>query len=154
MLLIGFHEIHSSHRCSRPSLNCFPYRKINRALVNYNRPLNCGLERHHKRFRNVKIRLAVCWELKHILHKSEPCVDLIMVYVQSLIIVLLVTQTCIAAALAGDQAISREAAAVIGEKHSERHTTKDAGMTPVTPLDRVAAAVDGAESSHGKDLAV
>ncbi len=27
-------------------------------------------------------------------------------------------------------------------------------MTPVTPLDRVATAVDGAESSHGKDLAM
>ena len=77
-----------------------------------------------------------------------------MVYVQSLIIVLLVTQTCIAAALAGDQAISRQAAAVIGQKHLERHTTKNAGMTPVTPLDRVTAAVAGAESSHGKDLAM
>src|SRR5260370_35145402 len=27
-------------------------------------------------------------------------------------------------------------------------------MPPVTPLDRVATAVDGAESSHGKDLAM
>jgi hypothetical protein len=77
-----------------------------------------------------------------------------MVYVQSLIIVLLATQTCIAAALAGDQAISRQATAVIGQKHLERHTTKNAGMTPVTPLDRVTAAVAGAESSHGKDLAM
>jgi len=77
-----------------------------------------------------------------------------MVYMQSLIIVLLVTQTCIAAAFAGDRAILREAVAVIGQKHSERHTRKNAGMTPVTPLDRVAAAVDGAESSHGKDLAM
>src|SRR5215471_15141578 len=73
-----------------------------------------------------------------------------MVSVQSLIIVLLVTQTCIAAAFAGDRASLREAAAVIGQKHSERHTRKNARMTPVTPLDRVAAAVDGAESSHGK----
>src|SRR5262249_44025411 len=31
---------------------------------------------------------------------------------------------------------------------------KSAGMTPVTVLDRVAAAVDGVESSHGKDLAM
>src|SRR5215472_7598464 len=77
-----------------------------------------------------------------------------MVYGQSLIIVLLVTQTCIAAALAEDRASSREAAAVIGDRHLERHTTKDARMTPVTPLDRVAAAVAGAESSHGKDLAM
>jgi len=77
-----------------------------------------------------------------------------MVYVQSLIIVLLVTQTCIAAAFAGDRASLREAAAVIGQKHSERHTRKNARMTPVTPLDRVAAAVDGVESSHGKDLAM
>jgi len=45
----------------------------------------------------------------------------------------------IAAAFAGDRAILRAAAAVIGQKHSERHTRKNAGMTPLTPLDRVAA---------------
>ena len=72
----------------------------------------------------------------------------------SLMIVLLAIQTCSAAALAGDQVISRQAAAVIGQKHLERRTTEDAGMTSVTPLDRVAAAVAGAESSHGKDLAM
>ena len=37
-----------------------------------------------------------------------------------------------------------------------RHTRvpADARLTPVTPLDRVATAVDGAESSHGKDIAM
>ena len=37
-----------------------------------------------------------------------------------------------------------------------RHTRvpADARLAPVTPLDRVATAVDGAESSHGKDIAM
>jgi hypothetical protein len=77
-----------------------------------------------------------------------------MVYAQSLMVVLLMTQTWIAAALAGDRAILPDAAAVNGQKRSGQHTTKDAGLMPVTPLDRIAAAVDGAESSHGKNPAM
>jgi len=77
-----------------------------------------------------------------------------MVYAQSLMVVLLMTQTWIAAALAGDRAILPDAGAVNGQKHSGQHTTKDAGLMPVTPLDRIAAAVDGAESSHGKNPAM
>ena len=59
-----------------------------------------------------------------------------MVYAQSLMVVLLMTQTWIAAALAGDRAILPDAAAVNGQKHSGQHATKDAGLMPVTPLDR------------------
>jgi len=77
-----------------------------------------------------------------------------MAYVQSVIIVLLVNQASITAAVSGERTIVHEPAAIIGQEHSGKHATKDARMTPVTPLDRVATAVDGAESSHGKDLAM
>jgi Transglycosylase SLT domain len=79
--------------------------------------------------------------------------ETIMAYVQSLIIVLLANQASIATAVAGERTILREPDAVIGQKHPAGHATKDARM-PVTPLDRVATAVDGAESSHGKDIAM
>ena len=77
-----------------------------------------------------------------------------MAYVQSVIIVLLVNQASITAAVSGERTIVHEPAAIIGQEHSGKHATKNARMTPVTPLDRVATAVDGAESSHGKDLAM
>src|SRR6202030_3356116 len=77
-----------------------------------------------------------------------------MAYVQSVIIVLLVNQASIAAAVSGERTIVYEPAAIIGQEHSGKQPTKNARMTPVTPLDRVATAVDGAESSHGKDLAM
>src|ERR1700726_4435652 len=73
-----------------------------------------------------------------------------MDFVQSLIIVLLASQAAIVAAAAGER--TTEPAAVRVQKNSGHHATKDAGMTAATPLDRVAIAVEGAESSHGKDI--
>ena len=74
--------------------------------------------------------------------------------VRSLLIVLLANQASIATAVAGERTILREPDAVIGQKHPAGYATKDARVTPVTQLDRVATAVDGAESSHGKDIAM
>src|SRR4051794_18539106 len=77
-----------------------------------------------------------------------------MRYAQSLIIVLLVNQAAIAAAAAGERITLRDPAIVFGQKHSPQQATQEARMTLVKPLDRVATAVDGAESSHGKDIAM
>src|SRR5215471_3992405 len=77
-----------------------------------------------------------------------------MAYAQSLIIMLIACQASIGAADAGERTILREPAAVIGQNRAGRHATKDARRISVTPLDRVAEAVDGAESSHGKDTAM
>ena len=77
-----------------------------------------------------------------------------MRYLQSLIIVLLANQAAIAADAAGRRMILRGPAGVIGQKHSAQLATQEARMPPVKPLDRVATAVDGAESSHGKDIAM
>src|SRR5271168_769690 len=77
-----------------------------------------------------------------------------MRYARSLIIVLLVNQAAIAAAAAGERIILRDPATIFGQKHSGPQATQDARMTLVKPLDRVASAVDGAESSHGKDIAM
>jgi hypothetical protein len=77
-----------------------------------------------------------------------------MGFVRSLLIVLLANQASIATAVAGERTILREPDAVVGQKHPAGYATKDARVTPVTPLDRVATAVDGAESSHGKDIAM
>jgi len=74
-----------------------------------------------------------------------------MVYMQRLLIVLLASQAAITTAIAGEQPTLREPAAVSGKKDSAQHATKHAGMIATAPLDRVATAVDGAESSHGKD---
>jgi hypothetical protein len=71
-----------------------------------------------------------------------------MSYTQSLMIALLASQTIAAAAIAGERTRLHEpAAAVTGQRNSGQHGTKVA-----TPLDRVAIAVDGAESSHGQDM--
>jgi Transglycosylase SLT domain len=71
-----------------------------------------------------------------------------MSYGSSLIIALLASQTIAAAAIAGERTSLREPAAVVvsGQRNSGQHGTKVA-----PPLDRVAIAVDGAESSHGED---
>src|SRR5277367_3420620 len=66
-----------------------------------------------------------------------------MIYARSLIVVLLASQAAAITALAGERTSSREPAAI--SRQRER-------MTTATPLDRVATAVDGAESSHGKDI--
>lgn len=75
-------------------------------------------------------------------------------YAPYLIIVLLANQAAIATAAAGEQIISRDPATIVGQKRSGQQATQDARMTLVKPLDRVASAVDGAESSHGKDIAM
>jgi Transglycosylase SLT domain len=70
-----------------------------------------------------------------------------MSYTQWLMIALLAGQTIAAAAIAGERNSLREPAAVVsGQKYSGQDGSKAA-----TPLDRVAIAVDGAESSHGED---
>ena len=76
-----------------------------------------------------------------------------MTYVRSLIIVLLANQAAIAAAAAGHSTL-REPSAVSGQKHSGHRATEDVTMTPVKSLDRVATAVDSAESSHSKDISM
>jgi hypothetical protein len=75
-----------------------------------------------------------------------------MAYVQSVMIVLLVNQASIATAVSGERTIVHEPAAIIGQEHSGKQPTKNVRMTPVTPLDRVATAVDGAES-RSRDVA-
>src|SRR5437660_9565938 len=71
-----------------------------------------------------------------------------------LIIVLFATQTVAAAAAAAERASLRDPPAVPGRQaHSGLPAAKGAGM-PAAPLDRVASAVDGAESSHGQDMAM
>jgi hypothetical protein len=75
-----------------------------------------------------------------------------MVYERLLIIFLLTGQVAIATAAADERTTLREPAALSGQKDAGKHATKDARMTAATPLDRVATAVDGAESSHGKDI--
>ena len=75
-----------------------------------------------------------------------------MVYVRLLIIFLLASQIVIATAAADDRANLRKLATLSGQKDAGRHATKDVRMTAATPLDRVATAVDGAESSHSSDI--
>jgi hypothetical protein len=69
-------------------------------------------------------------------------------YAQSLIVVLLASQIIATAATAAERNSLREPAAVAGgQKYSGQHEAKAA-----TPLDHVAVAIDGAESSHGEDM--
>jgi hypothetical protein len=74
-----------------------------------------------------------------------------MAFARSLIIAVLMGQTAIAAATASERKTFPEPVTVGRQRYAGQHATKDASMTGATPLDRVAIAVDGAESSHGKD---
>jgi len=74
-------------------------------------------------------------------------------YTKWLIIALYATQALAADVVAGERAGLRDAPAVPGKlAHSGRPAAKNA--EPTAPLDRVASAVDGAESSHGSDMAM
>jgi hypothetical protein len=71
-------------------------------------------------------------------------------YSKWLITALFATQALSSDVVAGERAGLRDAPAVLA--HSGRPTAKNAD--PMVPLDRVASAVDGAESSHGSDMAM
>jgi len=74
-------------------------------------------------------------------------------YTKWLITALFATQALTGDVLAGERAGLRDAPAVPGKLvHSGRPAAKNAD--PTAPLDRVASAVDGAESSHGSDMAM
>jgi len=74
-------------------------------------------------------------------------------YTKWLITILFATQTITGDAIGGERADLREASAVLSKlAHSRRPPAKSAD--PTVPLDRVASAVDGAESSHGSDMAM
>lgn len=78
-----------------------------------------------------------------------------MGYMLSLIIALLASHAVTAAVTAGERTSLRDApAAVRGKKNSGQSAMKAARLTAATPLDRVATAVDGAESSHGNDVSM
>lgn len=71
-----------------------------------------------------------------------------------LVVVLIAVQAIAAYAVAGERAGSRQASLVPGKPtHSSRSAGKDHRFT-AAPLDRVASAVDGAESSHGRHAAM
>jgi hypothetical protein len=59
-----------------------------------------------------------------------------------------------ASAAAGERTILGAPATIFRHVHSAQQAIQDARMTVVKPLDRVASAVDGAESSHGRDIAM
>jgi hypothetical protein len=74
-------------------------------------------------------------------------------YTKWLVIALFATQALIAHVVAGERPGLRDAPAVLGKPaRSGRPAAKNADRT--APLDRVAMAVDGAESSHGTDMAM
>jgi len=74
-------------------------------------------------------------------------------YTKCLITALFAAQALAADVVAGERAGLRDAPAVPGKlAHSGRPAAKNAD--PMAPLDRVANAVDGAESSHGNDMAM
>ena len=76
-----------------------------------------------------------------------------MGYTKWLITALFATQAIAADVVAGERAGLHDAPAVPGKlAHSGRPAAKNAA--PAAPLDRVASAVDGAESSHGNDMAM
>src|SRR4051794_34755770 len=74
-----------------------------------------------------------------------------MVYAQLFLIALLVNQTVMAVAAADELTISRKRTAFSGKIGSGQPATKAAGHSSIAPLDRIATAVDGAESSYGND---
>jgi len=79
--------------------------------------------------------------------------DTLMVYTKWLITTLFTIQAFTADVVAGERAGWRDAPAVPGKlAHSGRLAARTAD--PTAPLDRVASAVDGAESSHGSDMAM
>jgi Transglycosylase SLT domain len=71
--------------------------------------------------------------------------------VRLLIILYLASPVVIATAAADERTTLWEPGTLSGQKHAGRHGTKDVEMTAAMPLDRVATAVEGVESSHGKD---
>jgi Transglycosylase SLT domain len=74
-------------------------------------------------------------------------------YTKWLVTALFATQALTADVVAGERAGLRDAPGVPGKlAHSGRPAAKNAD--PTAPLDRVASAVDGAESSHGSDMAM
>jgi hypothetical protein len=76
-----------------------------------------------------------------------------MVYTKWLIIALFTIQAFTVDVVAGERAGSLDAPAVPGKlAHAGHATARNAD--PTAPLDRVASAVDGAESSHGSDMAM
>ena len=77
-----------------------------------------------------------------------------MGYARSLIVGLMASQTIAVAAIAGGRTNASETSAVVHRQreNSSENTTKDNRASVVTPLDRVATAVDSAESSHGTDI--
>src|SRR5271166_2498689 len=77
-----------------------------------------------------------------------------MGYAKCLITAVFAAQAIAADAIAGERSnLSDPAGIPGGEAHAGRSTPKDAGRA-AAPLDRVVSAVDGAESSHGKDIAM
>jgi len=77
-----------------------------------------------------------------------------MNYTKWLITALFVTQAVAAGALAGERAGARDVPTVPGKlAHAGGVAAKAADLRTV-PLDSVASAVDAAESSHGKDMAM
>ena len=74
-----------------------------------------------------------------------------MPYARSLIIAVLVSHTAVPTAAADGRQSLLDPTAVSRQKFTGRHVSKNAIVIGETPLDRVAIAVDGAESSHGKD---
>src|SRR5215831_9904126 len=77
-----------------------------------------------------------------------------MGFTKSLVIASLASQAIVVAANASEPARSHGAPAALSDQtHSRQRTLRDTRAV-VTPLDRVASAVDGAESSHGADLAM
>jgi len=74
-------------------------------------------------------------------------------YTKWLVAALFAAQAIAANAVAGERAGLRDAPTVPGKlAHSGRLAARNAD--PTAPLDRVASAVDGAESSHGIDMAM
>lgn len=76
-----------------------------------------------------------------------------MGFTKSLVIAYFATQAMVSTAIAGEPSPSHGSPSAVSDR---KHSLQHAKNTPAeaTPLDRVASAVDGAESSHGTDLAM
>ena len=77
-----------------------------------------------------------------------------MVSVQSLIIAFLMSQMTLATVTAGERTTLPVLTAVNRQTDTGQHAMKHARIIAATPLDRVVTAVEGAESSHGKDISM